>query len=82
MWVIPVFCKNGSIEPKFTFATLGGLVDESVNYWDKRLTFDIKRLTIYSVNHRKETTTKQVADGVVPVRLTSVRGGNIKEEGA
>lgn len=24
MWVIPVFCKNGSIEPKFTFATLGG----------------------------------------------------------
>lgn len=82
MWVIPVFCKNGSMEPKFTFATLGGLVDESVNYRDKRLTFDIKRLTIYSVNHRKETTTKQVADGVVPVRLTSVRGGNIKEEGA
>lgn len=37
---------------------------------------------IYSVNHRKETTTKQVADGVVLVRLTSVRGGNIKEEGA
>lgn len=34
MWVIPVFCKNGSMEPKFTFATLGGggLVDESVNY--------------------------------------------------
>lgn len=24
MWVIPVFCKNGSMEPKFTFATLGG----------------------------------------------------------
>lgn len=24
MWVIPVFCKNGSIEPKFTFAMLGG----------------------------------------------------------
>ena len=82
MWVIPVFCKNGSMEPKFTFATLGGLVDESANYCDKRLTFDIKRLMIYSVNHRKETTTKQVADGVVPVRLTSVRGGNIKEEGA
>lgn len=75
MWVIPVFCKNGSIEPKFTFATLGG--------WSMRvLTIDIKRLTVYSVNHRKETTTKQVADGVVPVRLTSVRGGNIKEEGA
>ena len=37
---------------------------------------------IYSVIHRKETTTKQVADGVVPVRRTSVRGGNIKEEGA
>ena len=82
MWVIPVFCKNGSMEPKFTFATLGGLVDESATYGDKRLTFDIKRLMIYSVNHRKETTTKQVADGVVPVRLTSVRGGNIKEEGA
>lgn len=35
MWVIPVFCKNGSMEPKFTFATLGGgggLVDESANY--------------------------------------------------
>lgn len=32
MWVIPVFRKNGSIEPKFTFAALGGLVDESVNY--------------------------------------------------
>lgn len=29
MWVIPVFCKNGSMEPKFTFATL---VDESANY--------------------------------------------------
>ena len=25
MWVIPVFRKNGSMEPKFTFATLGGL---------------------------------------------------------
>lgn len=24
MWVIPVFCKNGSMEPKFTLATLGG----------------------------------------------------------
>lgn len=23
MWVIPVFCKNGSMESKFTFATLG-----------------------------------------------------------
>lgn len=34
MWVIPVFCKNGSMEPKFTFATLGGLVDE-------RLTIEI-----------------------------------------
>ena len=75
MWVIPVFCENGSMEPKFTFAALGGLVNVSV-------TIDIKRLMIYSVNHRKETTTKQVADGVVPVRLTSVRGGNIKEEGA
>ena len=32
MWVIPVFCKNGGMEPKFTFATPGGLVDESVNY--------------------------------------------------
>ena len=32
MWVIPVFRKNGSIEPKSTFAALGGLVDESVNY--------------------------------------------------
>lgn len=32
MWVIPVFYKNGSIEPKFTFATLVGLIDESVNY--------------------------------------------------
>lgn len=32
MWVIPVFCKNGSMEQKFTFATLGGLVDESANY--------------------------------------------------
>lgn len=31
MWVIPVFCKNGSMEPKFTLATLGGLVDESAN---------------------------------------------------
>ena len=82
MWVIPVFCKDGSMEPKFTFAALVGLIDENVNYRNKRLTFDIKRLTIYSVNHRKETTTKQVADGVVPVRLTSVRGGNIKEEGA
>lgn len=82
MWVIPVFCENGSMEPKFTFAALGGLVNVSVNYWDKRLTFDIKRLTIYSVNHRKETVTRQVADGVVQVRLTSVRGGNIKEEGA
>lgn len=76
MWVIPVFCKNGSMEPKFTFATLGA-------DWSMRvLTIEINDLTIYSVNHRKETTTKQVADGVVPVRLTSVRGGNIKEEGA
>ena len=32
MWGIPVFCKNGSVEPKFTFAALVGLVDESVNY--------------------------------------------------
>lgn len=24
MWVIPVFCKNGGIEPKFTFVMLGG----------------------------------------------------------
>lgn len=33
MWVIPVFCKNGGMEPKFTFATPGGgVVDESVNY--------------------------------------------------
>lgn len=24
MWVIPVFCKNGGMEPKFTFATPGG----------------------------------------------------------
>ena len=32
MCVIPVLCKNGGMEPKFTFATLGGLVDESVNY--------------------------------------------------
>lgn len=33
MWVIPVFCKNGGMEPKFTFVMLGGgLVDESVNY--------------------------------------------------
>ena len=32
MWMIPVFCKNGSMEPKFTFAPLVGLVDESVNY--------------------------------------------------
>lgn len=32
MWVIPVFCKKGSMEPKFTFAALDGLVDESVNY--------------------------------------------------
>ena len=32
MWVIPVFCENGSMEPKFTFAALGGLVNESVNY--------------------------------------------------
>ena len=75
MWVIPVFCKNGSMEPKFTFATLG-------DWLMRALTIEIKRLMIYSVNHRKETTTKQVADGVVPVRLTSVRGGNIKEEGA
>ena len=75
MWVIPVFCENGSMEPKFTFAALGGLVNVSVNYGDKRL-------TIYSVDHRKETVTRQVADGVVQVRLTSVRGGNIKEEGA
>lgn len=30
MWVIPVFCKNGSIEPKFTFATLGGGGDWSM----------------------------------------------------
>lgn len=22
MWVIPVFCENGSMEPKFTFAAL------------------------------------------------------------
>lgn len=29
MWVIPVFCENGSMEPKFTFAALGGLVNES-----------------------------------------------------
>lgn len=28
MWMIPVFCKNGSMEPKFTFAALVGLVDE------------------------------------------------------
>ena len=27
MWVIPVFCENGSMEPKFTFAALGGLVN-------------------------------------------------------
>lgn len=32
MWMIPVFRKNGSMEPKFTFAALVGLVDESVNY--------------------------------------------------
>lgn len=32
MWMIPVFCKNGSMEPKFMFAALVGLVDESVNY--------------------------------------------------
>lgn len=32
MWMIPVFCKNGSMEPKSTFAALVGLVDESVNY--------------------------------------------------
>lgn len=32
MWMIPVFCKNGSMESKFTFAALVGLVDESVNY--------------------------------------------------
>lgn len=32
MWVIPMFCKNGSMEPKYTFAALDGLVDESVNY--------------------------------------------------
>lgn len=30
MWVIPVFCKNGGMEPKFTFATLGGLVPMSI----------------------------------------------------
>lgn len=58
MWVIPVFCENGSMEPKFTFAALGGLVNVSVNYWDKRLTFDINRLTSYSVNHRKAIATK------------------------
>lgn len=34
MWVIPVFCKNGSMEPKFTRLRRwgGGLVDESANY--------------------------------------------------
>ena len=32
MWVIPVFCEYGSMEPKFTFAALGGLVNVSVNY--------------------------------------------------
>ena len=32
MWMIPVFCKNGSMEPTFTFGTLGGLVAESVKY--------------------------------------------------
>ena len=31
MWVIPVFCENGSMEPKFTFAALVGLVDERVH---------------------------------------------------
>lgn len=82
MWVIPVFCKNGGMEPKFTFATLGDWLMRALTIEINDLTFDIKRLMIYSVNHRKETTTKQVADGVVPVRLTSVRGGNIKEEGA
>ena len=30
MWVIPVFCENGSMEPKFTFAALGGLVNERI----------------------------------------------------
>ena len=28
MWVIPVYRKNGSMEPKFTFAALVGLIDE------------------------------------------------------
>lgn len=32
MWVIPVFCKNGSMEPKFTFATLGDWLMRSANY--------------------------------------------------
>jgi hypothetical protein len=32
MWVIPVFCKDGSMEPKFTFAALVGLIDENANY--------------------------------------------------
>lgn len=32
MWVIPVFCENGSMEPKFTSAAPGGLGNESVNY--------------------------------------------------